>query len=85
MKKEKKKKDRTNFGVAFIFLEKQAHVEKIIYDLRNFKKRVLKEEPITYDKLEVRVSILLSLSTFDRTGLWKEPLVRQTSFGKTSM
>ena len=57
MKKEKKNKDKTNFGVAFIVMNQLSSVEDLIKNLKPLKKKFKQNDPVLYKKLDATVSI----------------------------
>ena len=76
MKKEKKNKDKMNFGVAFIVMDQLSSVEGLIKNLKPLKKKFKKLNPYLYKRLDAQVSYLISLepeSDYDdyRTGPWR--------------
>ena len=61
MKKEKKTKDRMNFGVAFIVMDQLSSVEGLIKNLKPLKKKFKQLNPYLYNRLDAQVSNILVL------------------------
>jgi hypothetical protein len=83
MKREKKKNDKTNFGVAFITIDSFHTALDIVNTLKEFKKDLKKENSDLYYRLEAYVNFNINIKC--RIGLSKLLLVLLILFGKTSI
>lgn len=55
MAREKKKNDKTNFGIAFIILDSHLTALNTIDDLKAIKRWIKEDHPKVYNMLEVYV------------------------------
>lgn len=61
MEKEMKRKEKTNYGVAFITVTSNEEALKLIEDMKEIKKFIKEEQTHLYESLEVYVSFSPSI------------------------
>lgn len=59
MKREKKKKDKRNYGVAFLIVNSKIVAEDLIANFKDLKREIKLEDPNFYKNFEVYVRIYL--------------------------